>query len=392
MTSPATNSPAATHASDRAGRPEQWGTRAMYLAVGLAMAAWAPLVPFAKARTAIDEGTLGLVLLCLGLGSIGAMPLTGLLASRFGCRAVLVTSSLAVALILPMLALSNDVVTLAISLTIFGANLGTLDVATNIQAVMVEKDSGRNMMSGFYGIFSLGGILGAGGVSLLMHIGFEPLHTTLVISGTVVSLVIVSRRVLLSYGNRDADGAPHFIMPNGVVIVIGFLCFILFLAEGAVLEWSALFMIETHGLDPAIAGFGYTAFAGAMTIGRLTGDGIVKVVGRTPIFVIGSFVSAAGFILAVFAPIQLLALAGFFLVGLGASNIVPVLYTAAGAQKHMPASLAIASITTIGYSGILMGPAAIGGVAHIADLDTALLIIAALLVFVAALGPRTLRQ
>ncbi|MDH6649071.1 UNVERIFIED_ORG: putative MFS family arabinose efflux permease [Rhizobium esperanzae] len=388
----ASDGAAAAHLHHRSGGPEQWGTRAMYLAVGLAMAAWAPLVPFAKARTAIDDGTLGLVLLCLGLGSIVAMPLTGLLANRFGCRAVLFASSLAVALILPMLALSNDVVTLAISLAIFGASLGTLDVATNIQAVMVEKDSGRNMMSGFYGIFSLGGILGAGGVSLLMHSGFKPLHATLVISGAVILLARLSRRVLLSYGNREANGASHFVAPSGIVVVIGLLCFILFLAEGAVLDWSALFMIETHGLDPAIAGFGYTAFAVAMTIGRLAGDGIVKAVGGSRIIVVGSFVSAAGFILAVFAPMQLLALAGFLLVGLGASNIVPVLYTAAGAQRRMPASLAIASVTTIGYTGILMGPAAIGGVAYIANLSTALLLIAAALAFVAAAGPRTLRR
>ncbi|ARM90600.1 major facilitator superfamily protein (plasmid) [Rhizobium sp. CIAT894] len=392
MTFVASDRAAATHIYHRSRGPEQWGTRAMYLAVGLAMAAWAPLVPFAKARTAINDGTLGLVLLCLGLGSLVVMPLTGLLANRFGCRAVLFASSLAVALILPMLALSNDAVTLAISLAIFGASLGTLDVATNIQAVMVEKDSGRNMMSGFYGIFSLGGILGAGGVSLLMHSGFEPLHATLVVSGAVVVLALASRRVLLSYGNREAEGAPLFVAPNGIVIVIGLLCFILFLAEGAILDWSALFMIEAHGLDPAVAGFGYATFAIAMTVGRLTGDGIVKAFGGTWILVVGSLVSAAGFVLAVFAPMRLLALAGFLLVGLGASNIVPVLYTAAGAQSRMPASLAIASVTTIGYTGILMGPAAIGGVAQISNLGTALLLIAAALAFVAVAGPRTLRR
>ncbi|MCS5992111.1 hypothetical protein LNP02_28630 [Klebsiella variicola subsp. variicola] len=225
-----------------------------------------------------------------------------------------------------------------------------------------------------------------------MHIGFEPLHATLVISGAAVALTVVSYSALLSYGNRDEEGAHQFVMPSGIVIVIGLLCFILFLAEGAVLDWSALFMIETHGFDPALAGLGYTAFAVAMTIGRLTGDRIVQAVGGIQIIVIGSFVSAGGFVLAVFAPMETLALAGLFLVGLGASNIVPVFYSAAGAQKQMPASLAIASITTIGYSGILMGPAAIGGVAHMSDLNTALLIVAGLFVFVAALGPRTLRQ
>lgn len=363
----------------------------MFLAAGLAMAAWAPLVPFAKARVGLDDGTLGLVLLCLGLGSIVAMPLTGLLANRFGCRAVLLASSLVVALVLPMLALANDVATLAISLAIFGAGVGTLDVAVNIQAVMVEKDSERNMMSGFHGLFSLGGILGAGGTSLLMQGGLSPLNATLIVSAAVIVLSIVSRTGLLPYGNREAEGAPLFVAPRGIVVFIGVLCFIVFLAEGAILDWSALFLIEAQGMDPAVAGFGYAAFAVAMTIGRLTGDRIVRTFGGTRVLVAGGLVAAAGFVLAVFAPTQALALAGFLLVGFGASNIVPVLFTAAGAQTRMPASLAIAAVTTIGYAGILLGPAAIGGIAQVASLGAALLLLAVALGFVAAAGPKTLR-
>lgn len=275
---------------------------------------------------------------------------------------------------------------------IFGAGIGTLDVAVNIQAVMVEKDSGRNMMSSFHGLFSLGGILGAGGVSVLMHFEFEPLHATLAVSAAIVLLLVLSGSGLLPYGNRDAAGTPLIIAPKGIVVIIGALCFVVFLAEGAVLDWSALFLIGSHGVDPAIAGFGYAAFAIAMTVGRLTGDAIVRTLGGTRVLVGGSLVAAAGFALAVLAPTRPLAFAGFLLVGLGASNIVPVLFTAAGAQSRMPASLAVAAVTTIGYAGILMGPAAVGGVAQIASLGFALLLIAAALLLVAVAGPRTLQR
>lgn len=364
----------------------------MFLAAGLAMAAWAPLVPFAKARAGIGDGSLGLVLLCLGLGSIVAMPLTGVLASRYGCRAVLAVSSLVVAAVLPMLALADDMVSLALTLALFGAGVGTLDVAVNIQAVMVEKDSGRNMMSGFHGLFSLGGILGAGGVSLLLRAGLTPLAATVAVSVAVLALLAGFRNGLLPYGNREAEGTPLFVVPKGVVVFIGLLCFIVFLGEGAVLDWSALFLIGAHGVDPALAGFGYAAFAVAMTLGRLTGDAIVKAVGGARVLVAGGLVSAAGFVLAVAAPTQALAFAGFLLVGLGASNIVPVLFTAAGAQTRMPASLAIAAVTTIGYAGILMGPAAVGGITQFWSLGGALVLIAAGLVFVALAGPSTLRR
>lgn len=375
----------------KSGRREQMGTRAMFLAAGLAMAAWAPLVPFAKARVAISDGSLGLVLLCLGLGSIVAMPLTGVLASRFGCRVVLIASSLVVVGILPMLALSNDILTLAVSLAVFGAGVGTLDVAVNIQAVMVEKDSERNMMSGFHGLFSLGGILGAGGVSILMQLGLTPLYATFIISAVILLLLIASNRGLLGYGNRDAEQSPLFVVPKGVVVFIGVLCFIVFLGEGAILDWSALFLIGAHDVDPDMAGFGYAAFAVAMTIGRFSGDFMVKALGGIRVLVAGGLLSAAGFVLAVLAPTQILAFAGFLLVGLGASNIVPVLFTAAGSQTRMPGSLAIAAVTTIGYAGILMGPAAIGGVAQVASLGFALLLIAAALAFVGIAGPRALR-
>lgn len=356
------------------------------------MAAWAPLVPFAKARVGVEDGALGLLLLCLGLGSIVAMPITGVLASRFGCRAIIVASTIAVAVVVPFLAIVDTVAGLAIALALFGASVGTVDVAMNIQAVIVEKDSGRNMMSGFHGLFSLGGIVGAGGVSLLLGLGVSPLVATLVISAMLAVLLVYAFAGLLPYGNREASDTPLLVVPKGIVIFIGLLCFLVFLGEGAILDWSALFLIGTHQVDPVQAGFGYTMFAIAMTVGRLTGDRIVKALGGMKVVVSGGLLAAAGFLLAVFAPSQPLAFAGFFLVGLGASNIVPVLFTAAGNQTRMPASLAIAAITTLGYAGILAGPAAIGFVAQHWNLSVAYILVAVGLIFVAVSWPLTKRH
>lgn len=370
------------------GRREQIATRAVFLVAGLAMAAWAPLVPYAKIRLGIDDATLGLLLLCLGVGSIIAMPITGILASRFGCRAVLLASSIAVACVLPFLALADSVPALAITLALFGASVGTVDVTINIQAVMVEKDSGRTMMSGFHGLFSLGGIVGAGGVSVLLGAGLPPLMATLVISAMLIALLVFAYSGMLPYGNREVGHTPLFAMPKGIVILLGLLCFFVFLGEGAILDWSAIFLIGSHMMDPAQAGFGYTMFAVTMTLGRLSGDWIVKTLGGVKVVIGGGLIAAAGYLLAVYAPNSVLAIAGFALVGVGASNIAPVFFTAAGRQTRMPTTLAIASITTLGYAGILAGPAVIGLVAQYWSLNTAFVILAVGMVLVALSGPK----
>ena len=385
-------STALAHEHPLSGRPEQVATRAVFLVAGLALAAWAPLVPFAKARLGVDDAALGMLLLCLGLGSIVAMPITGVLASRFGCRTVMVISALVFALVMPWLVLADSVWSLAVALALFGGSVGTFDVAMNIQAVMVEKDSGRHMMSGFHGLFSLGGMLGAGGASLLLGAGLAPLSVTVLIGALLVLLVVAAYSGLLPYGNREAAGTPLFVMPRGIVIFIGALCFIVFLAEGAVLDWSALFLISSQSVDPGQAGFGYTMFAVAMTVGRLTGDRIVRAFGGTTIMLAGGLLSAAGFLVAVFAPNAWIALAGFLFVGLGASNIVPVLFTAAGRQTSMPASLAVAAITTLGYAGILLGPAAIGFVAQHLSIGAGFAIIAVGLLVVGLAGPAVYRR
>jgi predicted MFS family arabinose efflux permease len=362
----------------------------MFLALGMTQSAWAPLIPFAKARLGVDDGTLGLLLLCLGIGSLVAMPVTGVMTNHFGCRKVMVGASLVMMLTLPFLAIGDSLFAMALAVAIFGASIGTLDVAVNIQAVMVEKDSGRNMMSGFHGLFSLGGILGAGGVSLLLGFGLVPLVVLVPVLVMNLALLVFSTPGLLPYGRRDSGG-PLFALPHGIVVLICLLCFIVFLSEGAVLDWGALFLIETQNVEPHSAGLGYTVFALAMTFGRFTGDRIVKALGPVRVMVLSGALAAVGFFLAVAAPALPLAYLGFLLVGLGAANIVPVLFTATGRQKVMAPSLAVAAVTTVGYAGHLIGPAGIGAIAHFHSLEAAFVLLGLGLVFVALVGPRALR-
>lgn len=350
----------------------------------MAMSAWAPLVPYVQARLGLEKAALGMLLLCLGIGSVLAMPIAGLLASRFGCRRVVLASGALTCLVLPALAAAPTAASLGMALFLFGAAIGTLDVAMNIQAVIVEKEHGGSLMSGFHGLFSVGGFVGAGCMTVLLLAGMGTAGASVVLAVLVAgALCFAAPNLLRMQGGAERD-APFFVMPHGSVILIGVLCFLIFLAEGAVLDWSAVLLTSGGGFSASQGGLGYAAFAVAMTAGRLTGDRIVRRFGSRRVLLLGGLCAAAGFFTVVMATVPALSLLGFVLVGIGASNIVPILFTAAGNQADMPAGLAISAITTIGYAGILAGPALIGFIAHASSLHLAFAGLACAMLLVAS--------
>lgn len=359
------------------------GTRTVFLIAGLGMSSWAPLVPFASQRLQLSGASLGALLLCLGMGSLAAMPLTGSLVGRFGCRRVMLLSTLIVLATLPLLATLEVMWMMAATLIVFGAGLGMLDVAMNVQAVEVEKAARRPMMSGFHGFFSLGGILGAGAISLLLSVGLSPLLSVALVLLLMLLLLVASLPTLMSTRLHQPD-QPWLVVPRGFVAFLGLLCFILFLAEGAVLDWGALLLLQRPGMSTAHAGLGYAVFSVAMTLGRLTGDSIIQRFGRFPVMLAGALTASAGLAMAVFLPSPLAALLAFLLVGFGLANTVPMLFNAVGNQQDMPANLGISAMTTLGYAGILSGPALIGFISQWLSLSGAFLLIALLLLAVAA--------
>jgi predicted MFS family arabinose efflux permease len=367
------------------GLKHRVSTRLAFLAAGMAMSSWAPLVPYAQARTGVEAAQLGLLLLCLGIGSLLAMPVTGILAARFGCRRVILLSGLGCCAVFPFLAIAPSAPLLALALFLFGATIGTLDVSMNVQAVIVEKDYGGALMSGFHGLFSVGGIVGAGSMSAMLWLGMDIVSASVAMTIAVALVLLAAGPNLLREAPAAERDAPMLVVPRGAVVLIGVLCMFVFLAEGAVLDWSAV-LLTNGGMSGAQGGLGYAAFAVAMTICRLNGDRIVQRWGGRRIMLLGGLASALGFLLVVLAPSAWLALPGFVLIGCGASNIVPVLFTAAGSQRDMPASLAVSAISTIGYAGILAGPGVIGFVAHAVGLQWAFAALACGMLVVALSG------
>jgi len=324
----------------------------------------------------------------LGLGSVLAMPFSGGLAGRFGCRRTIVCAGTIACIALPVMACANSTFVLGAGLLFFGGGIGMMDVVMNVQAVIVEKASGRAMMSGFHGLYSVGGIVGAGAMTGLLWLGLSPRDAALLIAGIGVALLFGCAKGLLPYGSEEES--PAFAVPRGRVLLIGSMCFVMFMAEGSVLDWSGVLLNAVRGLEKSKTGVGYVAFSITMTIGRLTGDAIVGALGPLRVLVLGGLCAASGFGLAALAPAWPVTILGFALVGVGASNCVPVLFSAAGRQTAMPSNLAIAAISTMGYAGILTGPALIGFVARGSSLPAALMIVTTALVGVSLGAKRAL--
>jgi len=364
----------------RAGR----ATRGFFLLCGIAAASWAPMVPFAKERLALDKAQLGAVLLCLGVGAAVVMPFAGWVNHRHGSRVVVLISSVLVCAAVPLLALAPSPVLLGAAVALFGASLGMLDVSMNAHAVDVERLHGQPLMSGFHALYSVGGLVGPVVMSALLDAAGLPLIACAVVIAALLLAIVATqaRHLLAPVGDRSATRSM-FRWPSATVVLLGLLCLVLFLAEGAMLDWSAVLLRDERGVALTRAGLGYSAFSFAMVIGRLLGDRVTAALGPVRIVRYGSLIATAGFALACALPWATTAMAGFVLVGLGASNIVPVLFSAAGRQGTAP-GVAIATVTTFGYTGMLAGPAAIGAVADALSLPLALGGVAVLLVAVSA--------
>ena len=355
-------------------------TRLAFFVAGFGIACWAPLVPFAKERLGVDDATLGLLLLCLGIGSVVAMLATGPVSARYGSRPVIIAGGIGLAVMLPFLSVASSIVTLGFTLLLFGAALGSIDVAMNVHAVEVERASSRPLMSGFHALFSIGGFAGSLLVTALLSAGIGALPGTLISAAIMlVAMAVAGPRLLRS---SKAEEGPMFVLPHGVVLVLAGLAAVTFLTEGAMLDWSALLITDKGLVTQDQGGLGYILFAIAMTVGRLGGDALTSRIGDRRTLIWGGLLAVSGFAVLLSTEVKLVALTGFLLIGFGASNIVPVFFRLAGAQQAMPAALAVGAITTTGYAGILVGPAGIGFLAHSVGLPAAFWMLAGLMALV----------
>lgn len=376
---------------EKPGLAEQHATRAIFFVGGFGAASWAPLVPLLKARLGIAEDVLGMLLLCIGIGSLLTMPLSGAAAVRLGCRRVLTAAGFVYgALLLALCTVSSFQLAIPL-LLIFGATMGCIDVVVNIQAVIVEKAAGRRLMSGMHALWSVGGFAGAGLFGIWVGtFSLTPLASTGIAAAVMVLVTLAASRHLLPYGG-DAGG-KLLALPKGIVTFVGIIACIAFLVEGAIMDWGGVFLTTVRHFDMALAGTGFTVFSAAMLTMRLLGDWTVQKLGQERVVIGGSLLAVAGFLFIIFAPTVILLYLGFFFIGVGCANVVPVFFSLLGKQHVMPISLAVPAVSTLGYLGILMGPAAIGFIAHQTSLYAAFTLLAALVLLQAVIAAYVYRH
>ena len=354
-------------------------TRLAFFAAGFAMGCCAPFFPFIKENVSADKSEFGLLLLCLGIGAIIAMPITGIVSARRGSKPMILLGGFLMALLIPILVVVETQSILAIIIFLLGASLGTLDVAMNVHAIEVEKIEKRSLMSNFHAQFSIGGLIGAGLMTVFLFFGFSILISSFISASiTFTAMTLTVNRLL----NVSTVEKTKFMLPKGVVILLAIFSAIIFLIEGAVVDWGALLIIDRELTTPESAGIGYILFSVAMVIARLLGDGIVKAIGEFKVLIFGVIITILGILIIVLSNITIIALSGFMFIGLGVANLVPIFFSAAGRQSVMPPAIAIASVTTTGYAGILLGPVIIGYVAEVTSLSIGFSILIPLIVLI----------
>lgn len=347
--------------TDRSAARGRWAVAAMFLVNGFLTGSWAPQIPVFLSRLAIDEFTLGLLILVFGLGALVAMPWCGWMIHRHGSRAVVRLTAFACAFALPAVALAWNVPMAGVALFVFGGVIGGMDVAMNANAVAVEQRLGRAVMSSSHGFWSLGGFAG-GALGGLLISRYGHLAHAAAAAAVAFPVVVLAAQALVDDPRRpEAEAKPRYRLPGrSAVYVTGIIALFSMVPEGAVLDWSALYLRQHFASDIAVAGLAFAAFSAAMAAMRFLGDRVRDRLGAVTTLRVSSLVAAAGMLGAGLAPGDWMAIAGFALAGLGIANMVPIAFSAAGNHGGTVPGASLSTVTLMGYSGILVAPSAIG--------------------------------
>ena len=346
----------------KVGKKEQMAARMAFFISGFAVATWAPMIPAVKDKLQIGADILGMLLLSIGISAFIFMPLAGMLSRSYGCKKVLRTAIAIMAADLIILSLLGNIWGFLVFLAVFGAAMGCIDVNMNLNAVIVENASKKRMMSGMHALWSVGCFAGAGLFSLLAKAGLGITVIAAIHSLIVMVFTAIYSRHFLNF--KGAGNEKPIAIPKGIVVFFGLLACITFLGEGAVMDWSGVLLTEVKNTELSLAGVGYAVFSVAMLCMRLLGDKIVAVLGEEKTLIFGSVIGAIGFLSVIFLENFYAIQLGFVLMGLGLANIVPTIYSLTKYQKVMPINAAVTAITSMGYTGVILGPAVLGFVAH----------------------------
>ncbi|MGD0862891.1 MAG: MFS transporter [Candidatus Limnocylindrales bacterium] len=357
-----------------------------FLVHGVMFGAWASRIPAVQKQAGLDTTHLGFALLAASAGAVLAMSFAGVLAGRFGSRAVTAAMLLGYALIVPTLALASSFITLTGALLAVGAFQGSMDVAMNANGLAVEQAGTRPIISRLHGTWSIGSFLGAFATIAAVTAGLSLLAQFCLLAAWMAVSAAVLARLMLPH-RQPAEG-PTLRRPPRRLLALGFLIFCGMLAEGSVGDWSGVYMRTSVLSTQQEAALALGAFSAAMAVSRLVGDRLTELLGAGRLVTLGAVLGAAGLGMALALHMAVPAIAGFALLGLGLGAIVPITLRAGGSQPGIPSGFGIAAVSTMGYAGMLTGPPLIGSVAGVAGLRLALAIVVALLAVLAATAGR----
>jgi predicted MFS family arabinose efflux permease len=365
--------------------------RAQFFVLGVMFATWGVHVPTVKARYGLGEQALALAMLAGGVGALLALLQAGRIVGRHGpARVSAAMGLLCCASIACLLAWPAYGALLAVML-VFGISGSLLDVAINTEASEIERRTAKPLMSGFHGMFSLGGMAGAGLGSAAPALGLSAQAHLFVATGLGAVVVLAASRAMLPVPAHDGEAHHPLSLPRGPLLLLGVLASMGLIAEGAMYDWSVLFMTQERGSAASHAALAYAAFSGAMAAGRFGGDWVRARLAPRRLMRASGLLAALGMALALALPQPGVALAGFALVGLGLSNVVPVLFSAASQTPGVAPAHGIAAVSGVGYLGMMAGPPLIGLIAEHSSLSAGLLVVVVFAVFMALSAKRALR-
>jgi MFS family permease len=383
---------AAECSASRVGAARQ-ATYAMFFADGIGFGIWAGHIPAFKQKFQLSDSSLSIVLLAVAVGSIFLMPLAGQAVRHFGSRCCIAVSLACLAFCLVFIALAPSLILFVVAALLFGAAKGGVDVGINAQAVVVEKCYGQPIMSSFQALWSVGGLAGGFLTSVTLGLGFTPVFNLVCIGSLIVLLDLLYYSHLMDdASSSEGECGKPFRMPGKALLYVAILTFISLFSEGALQDWAAVYMRQVVAVPVSIAAVGYAGYSTAMALGRFVGDRVVGFFGEQFVMRLSGVLIIVGIVAALLLPSPVRAIAGFAVAGLGNSNLVPILFSAAGRDPILGPGPGIATVTTVGFCGFLIGPAVIGLMSKFFGLPVALSLVAVLGLITAVCGPAVIRS
>lgn len=345
---------------------------AAFLVNGGLWGSWIGRIPHVAGELDLSERQLGQALVGLAIATVVTLPLAGGLTTRIGARAVTAGGAVVGAIGLTLVGLAGDVAALFGVLCVLSAGGTAMDVAMNGQGVALESRYGRPIVVGLHGLWSVGALLGTAIAGLTVRAGV-PTGRHLVVAAGVVGAVGVLASRTSDAAEVDRDGPRRvFALPRGRLWLLGGIAFAAALSEGAVADWSGLYLERVLGTGAGVAASGYVVFSATMAVVRLLGDRITARFGRRSVVRYGGLVGAGGTALALLVAAPVAALVGFAIAGVGIAAIMPIAFSSAGDVPGSAQGEGVAAVASVGYAGFLVGPPLIGYLADVVGLRWAL--------------------